>query len=117
MNREADKLTKGMLKNSMSKISNPEFDHIIMNRIMVADRRKFLVKRVSLCFLIFLIISLPMILVLPAALLDLNTVSLRAISGNVIQSIMAISDNSHLIIPFIILLVVKKLIAFKLNYS
>jgi hypothetical protein len=117
MNREDDKLIKDMLKKSMREITNPEFDHIIMNRIMIEDRRRFIVKRISLCFLIFLIVALPMVLVLPSALLDLNTAGLKAISGNVVQSIIAISENSHFIIPFIILLVFKMLIASKLRHA
>ena len=59
-----DEEMKTMLKNSMLEVSSPEFNSIIMKKVMFEDRRKFIIKNVSLYFLIFVTICAVIILIM-----------------------------------------------------
>lgn len=118
MNREDDKLTTDMMRNSMREITNPEFDRILMHKVMNEDRKKFFIKRVSLYSLVFVVVFIPVIFALRAVLLDLDAEWLQAISASIIRNGgVWISENTYLAIPFIILLIVKSLVAFKLKHA
>ena len=63
-NTENDEAMKYLLKNSMMEITNPQFNDIVMKKIISADRKRFIVKNASLYFLAFVTISVAIILII-----------------------------------------------------
>jgi len=112
MNNTAyDKEMKAMLKESKLEISNPEFNSDIMKKIMLEERRRFIIKSICLYFLVFITICVAIILIIRLAFTGPAAPGWnRIISGNIVQAGVWLTQNIHFIIILFVLILLKGII-------
>jgi hypothetical protein len=100
-----------MLKKSMLDISNPEFNRIIMKKVMLEDKRRFIIKNITLYFLVFVTICVAIIIIIRSVFTAPGFPGWRGIiSGNIAQEVVWLMQNIHFFIPFFILILLKRIL-------
>jgi len=113
---EPDLFFKKMMTSSGLEISKPDFNSVVMQKIMLHEKKKMMIRAIACSFLGLL--SLGIIIFLLIITLRPGTGS----SGQIIQPLLNnifrwIIANQFLIIPIVLILLIQKLIGTKTKYA
>ncbi|MEO5893571.1 MAG: hypothetical protein ABIQ31_25175 [Ferruginibacter sp.] len=110
-NAENDNEMKGLMKSSMLEITNPGFNAIILKKIMMEDKRKFVIKKFCLYFLLILTVCTFIILITRSAFPNQDTTGwYQVIAEEIAVTGRWFIHNIHLLGILLILALLKKVI-------
>ncbi len=118
MEKDINQITKGILADSRLKLTNPHFNSIILDRISIDLERKVKQRIFVVYTLIFMTIVIAACLVITLFKIDVlgqfaNLSSYQDLAG----LWKTILENGYCILPILILLIGKKMIAPDVKYS
>ncbi len=122
-NTSIDKITKNILNKSRMEITDPGFSRMVMNKIMIEERKKIFTRNIlSLCFILG-IVAIYIYLFLQS--LQINNIDFATLLSNLGHEILTgiektaawIIENEYFILPVIVILIFKKIIDSRVKYS
>jgi len=90
-NSNIDKLAKDILKNSYLEVTDPDFNEVIMKRVLQESRKQRVLENILLCVLVFVAVDSLIFLVLWLLGLNIFDVALR--SENISQELLLHIDK------------------------
>jgi hypothetical protein len=124
-NSNIDKLTKKILADSKLELANPDFNHLVMNKIRFEKRKKSIFHNVGLFFFIFITFDLLILSLLK--ILSINITGLSLKTGSLIHRILFSPQNglsnpgqllfTYLLVLGIVVFALNRLLSSRYKYS
>lgn len=117
-----DKITKAILSNSSLELTNPEFDRIIMGKIIRERNKKVMLRTLSYFFVGIITLAVASFIILSNIIFSNPNVTYTAgdltkIILTIIQTIKEVlAKSEYSVLSFIILLVIKKLVEVRIKH-
>ncbi len=117
-----DKITKAILSNSRLELTNPEFDRIIMGKIIRERNKKVMLRTLSYFFVGVITLTVASFIILSN--ITFSNPNITYTSGDLTKIILTIiqtikevlAKSGYSVLSFIILLVIKKLVEVRIKH-
>lgn len=118
-----DKITKNILDKSRMEITDPGFSEMVMNKIMIEERKKIFTRNILSWF--FIVLTVTVFIYLSMQILQVNNIDVAALLSSLGHEIFTgiekaaawIIESEYFILPVIIILLFKKIIDSRMKYS